>query len=81
MKKFGKKVLATVVATTMALGLAACGGASGSGDSSDSGSGDTAATSDSGASSGEKIKVGIINNDPNESGYRTANDKDLKAMF
>jgi len=31
--------------------------------------------------SGELIKVGIINNDPNESGYRTANDKDLKAMF
>lgn len=29
----------------------------------------------------ELIKVGIINNDPNESGYRTANDKDLKAMF
>ncbi|MCR4749036.1 MAG: ABC transporter substrate-binding protein [Lachnospiraceae bacterium] len=27
------------------------------------------------------IKVGIINNDPNESGYRTANDKDLKATF
>ena len=27
------------------------------------------------------IKVGIINNDPNESGYRTANDKDLKEMF
>ena len=33
------------------------------------------------AASGETIKVGIINNDPNESGYRTANDKDLKAMF
>ena len=31
--------------------------------------------------SGEKIKVGIINNDPNETGYRTANDKDLKATF
>ncbi len=29
----------------------------------------------------ELIKVGIINNDPNESGYRTANDKDLKEMF
>ena len=29
------------------------------------------------ASSGELIKVGIINNDPNESGYRTANDKDM----
>ncbi len=27
------------------------------------------------------IKVGIINNDPNESGYRSANDRDLKAMF
>ena len=27
------------------------------------------------------IKVGIINNDPNESGYRAANDRDLKATF
>jgi len=27
------------------------------------------------------IKVGIINNDPNESGYRTANDRSLKEMF
>ena len=27
--------------------------------------------------SGELIKVGIINNDPNESGYRTANVNDL----
>ena len=27
------------------------------------------------------IKVGIINNDPNESGYRTANDADLKKTF
>ena len=33
------------------------------------------------AGSGDLIKVGIINNDPNESGYRTANDKDLKEMF
>ena len=32
-------------------------------------------------SSGSLIKVGIINNDPNESGYRNANDKDMKAMF
>lgn len=30
---------------------------------------------------GGLIKVGIINNDPNESGYRTANDKDMKATF
>ena len=27
------------------------------------------------------IKVGIINNDPNESGYRTANDRDMKSTF
>lgn len=33
------------------------------------------------SSSGSLITVGIINNDPNESGYRTANDKDLKAAF
>ena len=36
------------------------------------------ATDDSGDGT---IKVGIINNDPNESGYRTANDKDMKATF
>ena len=34
-----------------------------------------------GSSSGDLIKVGIINNDPNESGYRTANVNDLKATF
>ena len=32
-------------------------------------------------SGGGLIKVGIINNDPNESGYRTANDADMKKMF
>ncbi len=32
-------------------------------------------------SSNGKIKVGIINNDPNESGYRTANDKSMKDTF
>lgn len=36
---------------------------------------------DAAAASGDLITVGIINNDPNESGYRTANDKDLKATF
>lgn len=37
--------------------------------------------SEAASSSNGKIKVGIINNDPNESGYRTANDKDMKEMF
>ena len=34
-----------------------------------------------GGSSDGTIKVGIINNDPNESGYRTANVNDMKKMF
>ncbi len=33
------------------------------------------------ANADELIKVGIINNDPNESGYRTANVKDLEQAF
>ncbi len=40
-----------------------------------------ASTGGEGQGGSELIKVGIINNDPNESGYRTANDKDLKEMF
>ena len=76
-----KKALALLLAASMVLGLTACGGsgAASTGAASDSGSGDAAAA-DSG-SSGDLIKVGIINNDPNESGYRTANDKDLKETF
>ncbi len=45
----------------------------------DTGSDDN--NSGGGSSSGDLIKVGIINNDPNESGYRTANVNDLKATF
>ncbi len=63
-----RKVLAAILALTMVFSFAACGSKSKDGGSSDSGSSDL-------------IKVGIINNDPNESGYRTANDKDMKAMF
>ena len=33
------------------------------------------------AASGETISVGIINNDPNESGYRTANVRNLEETF
>lgn len=82
-----KKVLAVILAATMVLGLAACGSKPAA---------ETAKTEEAAPakeetkteeaapaaeSSGELIKVGIINNDPNESGYRTANDKDLKEMF
>ena len=65
------------MSAAMVASLVGCGG--GSTDSASSGSDDAAATEDSG--SGDLIKVGIINNDPNESGYRTANDNDMKAMF
>ena len=63
-----RRILAVIMAATMVLGLTACGGAKE----------EAAATS---GGSGDLIKVGIINNDPNESGYRTANDKDMKEMF
>ncbi len=85
-----KKLLSVLLSTAMVAALATgCG-------SSEEASTDAAAettaeettedtsaeeTAEAPAASGEMIKVGIINNDPNESGYRTANDKDLKAMF
>lgn len=73
-----KKILAAVMAATMVFSLVACG-------SSDAGSnaatGSASAGTTSSSSSGDMIKVGIINNDPNESGYRTANDKDMKNTF
>ena len=61
-----KKLFAVAMAAAMVLGITACG-------NGDGGNG--------GGDSNGSIKVGIINNDPNESGYRTANDKDLQAMF
>ena len=84
-----RKLMALAMSAAMVIGLTACG--SGSAPASSTASTDTESTSDSASAStdtaadtsasGELIKVGIINNDPNESGYRTANDKDLKAMF
>lgn len=52
-------------------------------DTADDAADDTAddAAADDSAASGELITVGIINNDPSESGYRTANDRDLKEHF
>lgn len=91
-----KKLLAAIMAVTMVVGLTACGSkatdaapaeAPAQEASEDTATQDTAAdqtATDEAAqseSTGELIKVGIINNDPNESGYRTANDKDMKEMF
>ena len=92
-----KRVISTVLALAMTLGLAACGeqptqptqptqpeGDTGAvaTEAGDAGSAEvTEQTPDAGAASGELIKVGIINNDPNESGYRTANDADMQKTF
>ena len=80
-----KKILAAVMAATMGFSLVACG-SSDAGSSAATGSANAATESasagtTSSSSSGDMIKVGIINNDPNESGYRTANDKDMKNTF
>ena len=88
-----KKVLSIILTATMILGLTACGSkqtANAGGDAAapeaaseaaSEAAPEAASEAASEAGSGDLIKVGIINNDPNESGYRTANDKDLKEMF
>ena len=91
-----KKVLAAIMASAM-VALTACGGAAPAAPAAEPAATEEAAPAAAeeeeaapaaaeeeaapAADSGELIKVGIINNDPNESGYRTANDKDLKAAF
>ena len=91
-----KKILAMAISMVMCAAMfAGCGDAgSGSDDggkSTKSGSKDNGDVKEDGGEDeggdtgdvddGDYITVGIINNDPNESGYRTANDKDLKATF
>lgn len=80
-----KKVLSIILTATMILGLTACGSkqtANAGGDAAaPEAASEAASEAAPAAGSGDLIKVGIINNDPNESGYRTANDKDLKEMF
>ena len=85
-----RKIVSALVCTAMvATVLAGCGSKDTAATTTDTAATeDTAAAEDTAddaaaeeAASGELIKVGIINNDPNESGYRTANDKDMKAMF
>lgn len=68
-----KKALAILCVATLALGLVGCGSKPTSGNGTEG---------NSGSNSGDKlIKVGIINNDPNESGYRTANVNDMQKTF
>lgn len=76
-----KKFLSILLVLSMVLALAACGGNAAPA-ATEAPKADTPAAEAPAAPAGDGlIKVGIINNDPNESGYRTANDKDMKATF
>ena len=66
-----KRLLAVLMIAVLCFAAVGCGG-----DSNGEGNDSEAAKNGS-----ELIKVGIINNDPNESGYRTANDADMKKTF
>ena len=83
MKKFMKTLLAGALALSVTMGLAACngGGTTPTTAAPAPTDGTTAAAPTDGGSDSGLIKVGIINNDPNESGYRTANDRDMKNTF
>lgn len=87
-----RKILAAIMAATLVLGLAACGSSAPAEEAAAPAAEEEAPAAEAEAEApaeeaapaegaGELITVGIINNDPNESGYRTANDKDLKEMF
>ena len=74
-----KKVVAIIMASVFAFSIVGC---SKKEDKKETTKNDeTKAESQTPEKKDGLIKVGIINNDPNESGYRTANDADLKAMF
>jgi len=67
-KTMFKKITALALAAVLCLSVTGC-------------SKDESSSGGSAKKDGDLIKVGIINNDPNESGYRTANDKDMKEKF
>ena len=78
-----KKVLSFALSLCLILALASCSTATTTATPAPVGDNTTTATPapEGNTADGALIKVGIINNDPNESGYRTANDKDMKATF
>ena len=82
-----KKILGIALAAAMTLSLAACGGNNNTPSGGSASSNPPANNSSAGTSTpdpapgGELITVGVINNDPNESGYRTANDAAMRATF
>lgn len=76
-----RKIISLLLIMCLGVMLVACG-ENNAGSGGDTSTSDKTATGGAGsASSGEKIKIAIINNDPNESGYRTANVKNLEEKF
>ena len=73
-----KKLLALLLAFAMVLALAACGAPAATDVAEPEVEAEDAAPAEEAA---ELISLGIINNDPNESGYRTANVKDMEETF
>ena len=83
MKKTRRILSMILAAAMMCAGMTACGNSSSTGSANAGSTAESKAESkdEGGASDKKLIKVGIINNDPNESGYRTANVNDLKNTF
>ena len=83
MKKFVKLLVSSALVAAMAFGVCACDGGSTAtqAPAPTEGPATEAPATEAPKTGDELIKVGIINNDPNESGYRTANDRDMKATF
>ncbi len=78
-----KKVLSLLLASLLVVGLVGCGAKEETAAPAPAAEAEAPAAEAEApaAEAGALIKVGIINNDPNESGYRTANDKSMKDMF
>ena len=85
-----KKILALLLVLAMTLALAACGAKPAAPAATEAPKAEAPAATEAPkaeapaateAPAAELIKVGVINNDPNESGYRTANVEDMKKTF
>lgn len=77
-----KKFSALALAMALTLSLAACGGtAEKQPSAAPSAPAQSQAAEPAKPAEPTMISVGVINNDPNESGYRTANDKAMREMF
>ena len=80
MKKFLAAIASATLCASMFAGCGSSDSSTGGNTNNDGNTGNNESTAAPSSGNGT-IKVGIINNDPNESGYRTANDKDLQAAF